>query len=320
MPEDSYVRLPEISRDTVLSRVLEEQDIHRAQTERRRSLLRSLEVSDDGRKVGVVAFLCSESSGYAIDSDDIPALGDALLAIGDVDQLDLIIKGPGGDGTIAEKMIELCRCYCKTFRVIVPNRAKSAATIVALGADEIVMGHCSELGPIDAQVVVATGGLPRFISAQSFIDARDSLERRFAEAVKKGEDPRAVLQQIALLDPPFIDHCEKLMDFSRDVAESYLAKYMFRDVDRGERDRLVKNALKRLSSVSIFKVHGRMIDGNAAKTELKLRVRLLPKDDPRWKGIWDYYVRGDVLMQKGGVGKLIETRESTLIRLVGVAE
>lgn len=66
-----------------------------------------------------------------------------------------------------------------------PNRAKSAATIIALGADEIVMGYCSELGPIDAQVVVVVGGVPRYISAQSFIDSRVSLEDRFYEAVKK---------------------------------------------------------------------------------------------------------------------------------------
>jgi ClpP class serine protease len=147
-------------------------------------------------RVGYIAFLCSESVGASIDSSDIPGIGDALLSVGEVDQLNLIINGPGGDGTVAEKIIELCRSHCSEFRVVVPNRAKSAAIIIALGADEIVMGYCSELGPIDAQVPIVVGGIPRYISAQSFIDSKASLQAEFHKAIKAKEDPRAVLQQI----------------------------------------------------------------------------------------------------------------------------
>jgi len=160
--------------DDILSKVLQEQEIHQAhfeaQRKKRVDLLKKIEAHDkaEGTKTGVIAFVCSDTANASIGSEDIPAIGDALLSIGDVDRLDLIVDGPGGDGTIAEKVIDLCRCYCKTFRVIVPNRAKSAATIIALGTDEIVMGHTSEIGPIDAQVVVMAGGIPRFISAQSF--------------------------------------------------------------------------------------------------------------------------------------------------------
>ena len=42
-------------------------------------------------------------------------------------------------------------------RMIVPDLAKSAATLMVLGADSILMSDTSELGPIDPQVVLADG-------------------------------------------------------------------------------------------------------------------------------------------------------------------
>ena len=195
------------SRGEVLSKVLREHDLFSAQREKRIELLKRIEEREgqdgSGKRVGCLAFFSAVAAG--IDSGDIPVFGDALMSLGDVDKLNLIINSPGGDGTVAEKIIELCRAYCKEFRVVVPNRAKSAATVIALGADEIIMGYCSELGPIDAQVPIIVSGIPRYISAQSFIDARDKLEAKFKEIIQKKEDPRAVLQQIASLDAPFID-------------------------------------------------------------------------------------------------------------------
>jgi len=299
-------------RDEVLSRVLREHDLFQAQREKRRELLQRLEDQEgDGKKVGYLAFLSDDKSG--IDSSDIPAFGEALLSLGDLDKLVVIISSPGGDGTIAEKIIELCRAYASEFVVVVPNRAKSAATIISLGADQVVMGYCSELGPIDAQVPILVDGIPRYISAQSFIDARTTLEARFNEIVASGEDPRAILQQIASLNAPFIDHCEKLMEFSREVARKYLGNHMFAgETAADEREKKIETVLTRLSSVNLFKVHGRMIDGNAAKHELGLNVKLLGKDDSLWRDIWTYYVRAEVMMQRGDTTKLVETKNTIL--------
>jgi len=103
--------------------------------------------------------------------NDIPALVNMLLQIGDVDTLSVVLHSPGGDGTVVEKFVALCRVQCRRLRVIIPHQAKSAATLISLGADEIIMGPSSELGPIDAQVPVTSAGVRRWISAQSFIDA-----------------------------------------------------------------------------------------------------------------------------------------------------
>jgi Serine dehydrogenase proteinase len=67
-------------------------------------------------------------------------------------QIDLWLDSPGGDAHSAYKIYLDIRNRCKIFRAIVPDYAKSAATLLVLGADEILMGPTAELGPLDAQV------------------------------------------------------------------------------------------------------------------------------------------------------------------------
>src|SRR3989344_6470248 len=43
----------------------------------------------------------------------------------------------------------MIREYCDSFGVIIPYKAHSAATMISLGADEVVMSDLSELSPID---------------------------------------------------------------------------------------------------------------------------------------------------------------------------
>ena len=69
----------------------------------------------------------------------------------------LVLLSRGGIIEPAYQISKLCRGYAKErFVVAVPRQAKSAATLIALGADEIHMGPLGQLGPIDPQL----GGLP----------------------------------------------------------------------------------------------------------------------------------------------------------------
>lgn len=65
----------------------------------------------------------------------------------------LILNSGGGEISAAYLIAKLCREYSDgRFVVAVPRRAKSAATLICCGADEIHMGSLSELGPIDPQI------------------------------------------------------------------------------------------------------------------------------------------------------------------------
>src|SRR5262245_40921976 len=66
-----------------------------------------------------------------IDDYDAVPVGSMLDAIGTCKNLDLMINSHGGVGEAAEKIVEMCRDHCtQQFRVIVPNYAKSAATMI----------------------------------------------------------------------------------------------------------------------------------------------------------------------------------------------
>lgn len=69
----------------------------------------------------------------------------------------LVLLSRGGSIEFAYQISKLCKAYSQTkFVVTIPRFAKSAATLIALGADEIHMGMLGQLGPIDPQL----DGLP----------------------------------------------------------------------------------------------------------------------------------------------------------------
>jgi hypothetical protein len=69
-----------------------------------------------------------------------------------VQSLDLMIHSDGGDGIVPWRVMTLLRERAERVNVLVPHRAFSAATLTALGADEIVMHPMGMLGPIDPSV------------------------------------------------------------------------------------------------------------------------------------------------------------------------
>ena len=111
-------------------------------------------------------------SRTSIQRDDVLGFVDLLCQIEPGRDVDFILHSVGGDIDAAEKLITMVRDKVKNgaLRVIVPHYAKSAATLIALGADAIVMSDSSELGPIDPQVPFPDGqGAWRYYSAFSYL-------------------------------------------------------------------------------------------------------------------------------------------------------
>jgi len=84
--------------------------------------------------------------------------------------LHVFLRSAGGDGQVAVRLVRTAQSACRNLVVVVPDIAKSAATIFALGAHRIVMGPPSDLGPIDPQVLVGSRG---YVSAKEIISAVD---------------------------------------------------------------------------------------------------------------------------------------------------
>ena len=93
------------------------------------------------------------------------------------DQLDLILHSPGGYPEAAEAIVAYLRSRFADIRVIVPQLAMSAATMIACAADKIVLGKHSFLGPTDPQIMLATPLGVRSVPAQSVLDQFDRPRR-----------------------------------------------------------------------------------------------------------------------------------------------
>lgn len=84
-----------------------------------------------------------------IDDDSVPVLYQCLQAVGRVERLDLVLATKGGTVTVARRVAMLLREFTSQLAVVVPHEARSAGTLLCLGADELVLGPLAELSPID---------------------------------------------------------------------------------------------------------------------------------------------------------------------------
>lgn len=104
------------------------------------------------RKSKVITYITSDRQGPVnarIAMDVIPIFSAQLRKMGKVPKIDLFLYSTGGDTMVPWRLVSMIREYCESFSVLVPYKSHSAATMISLGADEIVMSDLAELSPID---------------------------------------------------------------------------------------------------------------------------------------------------------------------------
>lgn len=110
---------------------------------------------ESARNRPLLVYITSARQGSSglIAADTVPELLLQLQALPpNTTELDLLLVSNGGDPTVAWRVVSLIRERVKKFSVLVPQAAYSAATLIALGADEIVMHPHGNLGPTDPQI------------------------------------------------------------------------------------------------------------------------------------------------------------------------
>ncbi|MCK4781492.1 hypothetical protein KAS79_01010 [Candidatus Parcubacteria bacterium] len=107
---------------------------------------------EEKRGSKVITYLTSDRKGPVnarIAMDIIPVISSQLRKIGKTDKIDLFLYSTGGDTMVPWRLVSMIREYCDNFSVLIPYKAHSAATMIALGGDEIITSDLSELSPID---------------------------------------------------------------------------------------------------------------------------------------------------------------------------
>jgi hypothetical protein len=136
------------------------------------------QIEDDLDDAVLVSLFTSFSYNVVLDDDDCDMLQSVLQQnnLGKK-RLVLMLSTPGGDGLAAERIVNVCKAYSGTgdYWVIVPGKAKSAGTIVAMGASKIFMAPSSELGPVDPQIFKSENGQKKVFSAHALVEGYDRL-------------------------------------------------------------------------------------------------------------------------------------------------
>jgi hypothetical protein len=114
----------------------------------RQSLIKALE---EKRESKIIVYITGDRSGLEtkIANDIFPMFHKHLTAIGEQERVELFIYSTGGLTNAGYGLVKLCREFCKEFNVIIPFKAHSCATLISLGANNIIMTKMGQLSPID---------------------------------------------------------------------------------------------------------------------------------------------------------------------------
>ena len=244
---------------------------------RRQELIKEIE-----RTTGRQLICCVGGTSTAIRRDDVVFLSDLLHNIRRGEAIDLMLHTPGGDMDAAEKLVSMISGAAGTapFRIIVPDFAKSAGTLMALGSNSILMSDSSELGPIDPQVVSEEqNGTVHVTAIQNYLDAFDECSKALAD------DPTSTTAQAMFdkFEPARVHEYKAAIKRARSLAEKLLGGRMFQTV-AGNITAIAGKLMDRKQYLS----HGQMI-GYVEAQELGLRVEYLAPDDPLWQAYWQLY-------------------------------
>lgn len=202
--------------------------------------------------------------------------------------IDLVIHSNGGDGTVPWRLVTLIREYTKKFRVIVPHRAFSAATLTALGADEILMHPMGMLGPTDATINSPFN--PRDATnptASLGIDVEDvtayiALIKEDVGIHHEDEIVQAFNMLPQHVHPLALGKVKRTLSQSRMMARKLLSLHM----DSNSDEHKIKEIVDNLTSKLFF--HGHPIDRGEAKEQIGLPNVVYPNSKLEAL-IWNLY-------------------------------
>ena len=203
------------------------------------------------------------TSNVDINDSDITGFMNAIKDL-DCDRgLDLILHTPGGNPTATEGIVRYLRTKFNDIRVIVPQMAMSAGSMLACAGNSIVMGAHSCLGPIDPQFV----GIPAYNIVEQFRQAKKDLEN----------NPKSFHYwkiQLEKYNPAFLNFLLDAIELSGSLTEQWLMTYMFSDLDSTKAKTKAEEVVEVLNSNN--KSHSKHFMRDDCE---KMGLRIVPLED-----------------------------------------
>ena len=285
-------------------------DLVREPAEKKDELQKALLARIEG-KTGrpVIAYLCtSKGDGGLMNQEDKSALVNTIIGLQRGNGIDVIIHSPGGFAEAAEMLAHILHTEFDHVRFIVPHSAKSAATMLCLSANELLLYPSSELGPTDPQISGSISG-----PAQSIIDG--------FEKIKKSVDSEkrlngAFIPLLNKMDVATIQRCENAILYGKMLVKEWLGKYMFKGEANAEKK--AEEIADYFSSHNIHLTHGKPIKLPDLQ-KLGIKVRNILTDFPDIPGladdIWEFYCRYELIFWNSPIlCKIIMSKDRMIAR------
>ena len=259
---------------------------------RRKALIQDIEA--ETRRV----LLCYVSENPPVERADVLHLEALLQRVEPGSNVTVLLNSLGGDADAAEKLLHMLTevvAPSGDLEIVVPNEAKSAATIIALGADRLTMSDTSELGPIDPQFPFPEEDTIRWYPVAAWLAAYEAAKRRCEEH----PDIPAFAAGFQRFSPALVEQLRLMESRTRQLAERIATRH-------GWNSTLVA---ARLMDTDRFPSHGQMIDWRTAREIGLKHVQHKPRTDPLWSRYWQLYVA--LRAVAGDRKKVFESRHVT---------
>lgn len=221
----------------------------------------------------------------------------------------VLLDTTGGVVEVVERIVRVLRTHYREVRFLIPDRALSAGTILAMSGDAILMDYHSVLGPIDPQVERAG----KLVPALSYLHQYEVLQAKSREGTLTTADV-LLLQQLDLAE---LHQFELARELSISLLKEWLATCKFKDwkvtEDRGMavtdamREQRADSIARSLSQHDRWQTHGRGISMQTLTDELKLKIDDYGSDAVLSERVWKYFWFLRDYMNRQGAESLVHS-------------
>lgn len=227
----------------------------------------------------------------SIDLSDVDGFTDLINSVSGK-SVDVLLHSPGGRPDATERLVCLLRNKFEEVNFLIPHSAYSAATMLALSGNSIVLHPSAILGPIDPQI----NGIPARSIKRGFEKAKERIAK---------EGPEALPAYIPLIEKyslELLELCDDSEKLSKELVSTWLKKYMF----KGQKNvgNKIKKAVTYFSDYDTHLMHSRPLPMDKL-TEFGLNIEVA--DEKLQDLLWESYILLNGLF---GVSPFVKLYES----------
>lgn len=193
-----------------------------------------------------------------INDEDVQGFMQAIYGLKG-NSLDLILHTGGGSAEAADAIVSYLRAKFNDIRIIIPQAAMSAGTMLACSANKIVMAKHSFIGPIDPQFILQTSNGVRAVAAHAIIEQFKIAQE---DCRVNPANLNSWLPTLSQYGPALLVECQNQIDFGEELVRDWLKCFMFAGDPTSTKPAEIAAYL---SNHKNFKTHGKHINIDNAR-------------------------------------------------------